>query len=161
MEQRCNRGLSKVLSSDQEPSVAAALLTVIIIGMMGCSSGFKGCLLRWLGRKIGWRTRVARCNKDVNLKLYPFQESREIQNSLLVLAHKKDFGPVNLSRETRQSGNTNPREKTMSRSRVIRDEKGLILLSQCLTRGGGPPSKSASQTRAAQQFWPWPSLKGI
>ena len=42
-----------------------------------------------------------------------------------MLARKRDFGPVNLSRVTRQSGNTNPREKMMSRSGDIRDEKGL------------------------------------
>ena len=74
-----------------------------------------------------------------------------------MLARKRDFGPVNISRVTRQSVNTNPREKMMSRSRDIRDEKGFILL----TRGGGPPSKSASQTRAADRFRLGPSFKGI
>ena len=47
-----------------------------------------------------------------------------------MLARNRDFGPFNLSRVTRQSGNTNPREKMMSRSRDIRDEKGFILLTR-------------------------------
>ena len=80
--------------------------------------------------------------------------SRGIQLSLLMLARKRDFGPVNLNR---QSGNTNPREKMMSWSRDIRYEKRFILL----TRGGGRPSKSASQTRAADQIRLGPSFKGI
>ena len=45
----------------------------------------------------------------------------------------------------------------MSRSQYIRSGKGLILV----TRGGGLPSKSASQTRAAQRIRPMQSLKGI
>ena len=69
---------------------------------------------------------------------------------------KRYFGPVH-SRVTRWSKNTNPREKMMRFSRDIRDAKGLILL----TRAGGPPSKSASKTRAAQRFRLWPAFKGI
>ena len=54
----------------------------------------------------------------------------------------------------------NLREKMMSCSRNIRDEKGLILLTT-ETRGGSLPSKSALQTRTAQRFRPMQSLKVI
>ena len=40
--------------------------------------------------------------------------SRGIQNMMLILARKRDFDSVNLSRVTRRSGNTNPRKKMMN-----------------------------------------------
>ena len=84
--------------------------------------------------------------------------SREIQNLLLIFVRNWGFGAVHLSRETslltRRSENTNPREKMARFSRDIRNAKGSILL----TRAGGPPSKSASQSRAADQLWLGPSF---
>ena len=86
--------------------------------------------------------------------VYPFQGHTQIL--LLILVCKRDFCLVNLSWVTRQSENTNQREKMMSSCRDIRYAKGLILLIW----GGGPPSKSASQSRVAVLFQPWPFLKG-
>ena len=45
-------------------------------------------------------SRISRCNEDVNLLSYPFQGD---SNLLLILAHTRDFGPIQLSGVIRRS----------------------------------------------------------
>ena len=89
----------------------------------------------------------------INLWISCCISSRGIQNWLLILARKRDFGPVqcvHLSSVTRLVGTMNPREERVSRSQDICNAKGLILL----TWAGCPHWKAASQTRAAERFQP-------